>query len=1214
MFTHLHVHTEYSLLDGVSRIPGLVSRAKELGMEALAITDHGSLYGAVEFYTECRQAGIKPIIGCEVYVAQGSRHTKTQAERSPFHLTVLARNNDGYNNLIRLVSQAHLEGYYYKPRIDRELLEQYHQGLIVLAGCPTAEVPRLIAEDRMEDARQAAAWYRDLMGEGGYYLELQRHEHVDGLEKINNGLVQLARELDIPLVVTNDGHYVDKDDSYLQDVLICIHTGTTQQDDKRLKMEDDSYYLKSAEEMEELFSDFPEALRNAEVIAEACNVQLSTGEMHLPSYQVPGGADPDDYLAQVCWDGFRRLYPQPSPEAEERLRYELDVIRQTQFANYFLVVWDIITFVREREILFGVRGSAAASVALYCLGVTEVDPLEYRLVFERFLNVERKEMPDIDMDFQDDRRDEVLAYVTEKYGRDKVAQIITFGTLGAKASLRDVGRVQGMTYADVDRVARLVPFKCRTLSEALAMNPELAEVYRSDESIRKLVDTAQRLEGTVHHVSTHAAGVVISGEPLTDYLPLQRPVRGDDSGQLAMTQYAMDPVAKLGLLKMDFLGLTSLTILDRAVSMVEQTRGIRIDIHRLPLDDRKTFELLSSGKTTDVFQLESAGMQRYIKDLKPSSLMDIAAMIALYRPGPMEHIETFIEAKHGRAPVKVPHPHLEEILRETHGVIVYQDQVLFVLQAFAGYSLGRADVVRKAMGKKIAELMSQEKDGFIEGAKAKGYSAELAQEVFNLIEPFAGYAFNKAHSVSYALISYWTAYFKANYPVEYMASVLNSRVDHPDKMAGAVSECFRMGIPVNRADVNHSDARFTIDKDEAGEQAIRFGLAAVKNVGEGAVRPIVEERAKGGPFTSIDDFCSRADLRSLNRRALESLVKVGAFDSFGSRGAVLDVAEQILSFAQSEAHRRERGQSSLFDGLDQEEEVGGMSGIAVGSRDTPPGEKAAWERELLGVSLSGGALTALTRLPASGAITSVDGLDAEMEGQKVTVLGQVSSVSERYTRDLRQYVVASLDLVYGSTEAIAWPDALERMGKDLWQEGNLLMVKGRLRVRGDEMSVHCDDVRVYDPDAPDAAGPAVADGAGPARPRAVNGSSAGSKAVNGKNGAAKRSNGARKAAEVPGTYEAPEAGESTNAPGPVTIQLSLAETSDAEEDAHRLREAIKTMLEFPGEDRVNLAISTNGKRVLMELPRINVGHCSELHQRLEGMLGEGSVGVQLPLQ
>jgi DNA polymerase-3 subunit alpha len=1167
MFTHLHVHTEYSLLDGVSRIPKLVRRARELGMEALAITDHGSLYGVVEFYTECREAGIKPIIGCEVYIAQGSRHEKLQSARSPFHLTVLARDNQGYQNLVKMVTRAHLEGYYYKPRVDRELLEQYHEGLIVLAGCPTSEVPRLIAEGRMEDARQASLWYRDLLGEGGFYLELQRHQHVEGLPKINEGLVELGRDLHIPLVVTNDCHYVEKEDSYLQDILICIHTGTTQQDDKRLKMEDDSYYLKSGQEMAELFADFPEALRNTQVIADSCEVRLATGELHLPRYDVPAGSQPDEYLSRLCWEGFGRLYPRPSPQAKERLTYELEVIKQTQFANYFLVVWDIVSFVRRQDILFGVRGSAAASLALYCLGVTEVDPLAYRLVFERFLNVERKEMPDIDMDFQDDRRDEVLAYVTQKYGRDRVAQIITFGTLGAKASLRDVGRVQGMSYADVDRVARLVPFKCRTLDDALAMNPELAEVYQSDPLIHKLVDTARALEGTVHHVSTHAAGVVISSEPLNEYVPLQRPVRGDDASQIDMTQYAMDPVAKLGLLKMDLLGLTSLTILDRAVKMVERVRGFRIDIHRLPLDDQKTFELLSSGKTTDVFQLESAGMQRYIKELRPSSLMDIAAMIALYRPGPMEHIETFINAKHGRAPIQFPHPSLEEILRETHGVIVYQDQVLFILQAFAGYSLGRADTVRKAMGKKIPELMRQQREGFVQGASAKGYSLELAQEVFNLIEPFAGYAFNKAHSVSYALISYWTAYFKANFPVEYMASVLNSRLDHPDKTAGAVSECFRMGIPVLPPDVNRSDAFFTIDKGESGEPAIRFGLAAVKNVGEGAVRPILVEREKGGAFTSIDDFCSRADLRGLNRRALESLIKAGAFDAFGSRNGLLEAAEKVLAFAQNEAHRRERGQSSLFDALPGTNGGGHMARIAVQDKETLPREKVVWEKELLGVPLSEGTLKALGLVSGSGAITSRDQMDLDMDGQRVTVLGQVSSVSERYTKDQRQYVISSLELMYGSTEAIAWPDVLEKTGKEVWQEGNLVLVSGRLKVRGDELSVHCDEARIYSGVA-----------------QQVNGTNGASAAppVNGKNGL----------------------------PRPVTLLLTLEETPDAEEDAHLLREAVRTILEFPGDDRVHLEVRTNGKRVRMELPRITTGHCPELQQRLEGMLGEGSIRIE----
>ena len=1176
MFTHLHVHTEYSLLDGVSRIPKLVGRAKELGMNALAITDHGSLYGVVEFYSECVEAGIKPIIGCEVYVAQSSRHERGPSERSPFHMTVLAKNNRGYQNLMRLVTQAHLEGQYYRPRIDKELLERHHEGLIVLSGCPTAEVPRLISENRLQDAREAALWYKGLLGENGFFFELQSHSHVPQLPTINDALVEMSRELDIPLVVTNDCHYVHREDSSLQDVLICIHTNTTVHDDKRLKMEDDSYYLKSHEEMEDLFKDFPEAVRNTELIADMCDVKLAMGELHLPAYPVPDGSDPDEYLSRLCWEGFKRLYPRPTPQAEERLAYELEVIRLTQFANYFLVVWDIIVFVQESNILFGVRGSAAASLALYCLGVTEVDPLEYRLVFERFLNLERKEMPDIDMDFQDDRRDEVLAYVTGKYGKDRVAQIITFGTLGAKASLRDVGRSLGMGYGDVDRVARLVPFKSRTLEDALAANPELRDAYQSDESIGKLVDTAKALEGTVHHVSTHAAGVVISSEPLTEYVPLQRPARGDESSEIAMTQYAMEPVAMLGLLKMDFLGLTSLTILDRAVKMVERTRGITINLHRLPLDDQKTFDLLSSGKTTDVFQLESAGMQRYIRELKPSSLGDIAAMIALYRPGPMEHIETFIRAKHGLEPIKYPHLSLQDILEETHGVIVYQDQVLLILQAFAGYSLGRADTVRKAMGKKIGELMRKEREGFIEGAVGKGFTKDLAQEVFNLIEPFAGYAFNKAHSVSYALISYWTAYFKANFPLEYMASVINARLDHPDRVASAISECFRMEIPVLLPDINHSGVHFAIGTDEKGGHALRFGLSAIKNVGEGAVRPIVEEREKEGPFNTIDEFCSRADLRGLNRRMLENLIKVGAFDSLGNRGALLEAADQILSLAQKEAHRRETGQSSMFDVLPNTAEAGPMVGITINGEDAPPAEKVAWEKEFLGVSLSESPLKNIALGESTGVITSSDQLDPDMDGQRVSVLGQVSSISERTTRDQRPYIIGTLELVYGNTEVIAWPDVLEKT-REIWKEGALLRISGRVKVRADELSVHCDEAEVYIEGQKSKNGTSAPTAPIPERVASV-------------------------AKAPPETRPAPEPSDG--------LLIRLSDSENAEEDTHVLREVMRTLLEYSGTVRVHLEIFTGGRRVLMDLPMITTLYCPELHERLEELLGPGSVLVE----
>ncbi|MDP3061691.1 MAG: DNA polymerase III subunit alpha, partial [Chloroflexota bacterium] len=743
MFTHLHVHTEYSLLDGLSRIHQLVGRAKELGMTALAITDHGNLYGAIDFYSQCAAAGVKPIIGCEVYVAPESRHSKTPADKSPHHLTLLAKSNAGYKNLIKLVTLANLEGFYYKPRIDRELLERHAEGLIPLSGCPTAEIPRLITQGRLDDARAAIRWFRERFPD--YFLEIQRHEHVPNLPAINKALVELSRETGLPLVATNDSHYTVQTDAPIQDIMICIQTNTTVQDEKRLRMEDNSYYMRSHQEMAELFSDLPEAVENSQRIAEKCNVTIDFGVPHIPEFVPPEGEDADAYLTRLCREGLRRRFGRPSKEVQERLEYELDVIRKTRFSNYFLVVWDIACFVHQRHILFGVRGSAAASLALYCLGVTDIDPLEHRLVFERFLNLERKEMPDIDMDFQDDRRDEVLAYVSRKYGQDRVAQIVTFGTLGPKAAIRDVGRVLGMSYADTDRIARMIPFRAKTLDEALQMAPELQEALQADESIQKLMDTAKGVEGVAHHASTHAAGVVISQEPLAEYVPLQRPIRGSEQSDLAMTQYAMAPIAKLGLLKMDFLGLINLSTLDRTMKLLERTRGLRIDLHEVPLDDRVTFELLGSGKTTDIFQLESSGMQRYIKELKPSSLRDISAMIALYRPGPMEHIGTFINAKYGRVPIKYPHPALKEILEETYGVIVYQDQVLLIARAFAGYTLGEADIVRKAMGKKIPEVMRKEREKFIAGAVRQGFEKSLAEEVFNLIEPFAGYAFNKAH-------------------------------------------------------------------------------------------------------------------------------------------------------------------------------------------------------------------------------------------------------------------------------------------------------------------------------------------------------------------------------------------------------------------------------------------------------------------------------------
>ena len=1055
MFTHLHVHTEYSMLDGLSRLEDLVLRTKELGMDSLAITDHGGMYGAIDFYQIANRHGVKPIIGCEMYVAPDSRHERNSNNKSPFHMTVLSHNERGYDNLVKLVSKANLEGFYYKPRIDREILEQHSEGLIVLSGCPSGEIPRAIMQGDMDKARDAAAWYKELL-DGRYFLELMSHGDVPDLPQINQGLMELHRQLDIPVVATNDSHYTNKKDAPLQDILICIQTNTNIEDEGRLRMAEDSYYLRSPQEMAALWAEVPDAITNSQRIAEMCELNLDFSRIRLPEYPVPGGISADEYLAQICHEALNSRIPIAGEAERARLDYELEVIRETHFPDYFLVVWDIAKFVHERDIFFAVRGSAAASLVLYCLGVTDVNPLTYSLVFERFLNVERKEMPDIDMDFQDDRREEVINYVVDKYGREHVAQIITFGTFGAKAAIRDVGRALAMPYGDVDRVARLVPNRLNiTLEDALEQNPDMKEIYDADEGVAKLVDTAMGLEGLTRHTSTHAAAVLISQEPLDDIVPLQRPTRSADDGTgVAMTQYAMDPCAALGLLKMDFLGLANLSILARARDLIAETRGYNFALTDIPLDDGNTFDLLSRGDTVGVFQLEGGGMTRYIKELKPSSLSDVAAMIALYRPGPMEHISTFIDSKHGRVAPHYPHPALQDILEETYGVIVYQDQVLQIARTFAGYSLGQADIVRKAMGKKIPEIMAEEKQNFLEGALNQGYTRQMAEQIFALIEPFAGYAFNKAHSVSYGLISYWTAYLKSNFPAEYMVALLNSYKDNTDRVAGAVAECRRMNINVLPPSINGSEVNFSIDDGEQGASAIRFGLSAIKNVGEAAVAPLIETRKEMDGFRSIEQLCQNADLGGVGKKALESLIRAGAFDDFGDRSGMLEVIDRIVSLAQSEAHLRNSQQTSMFDMMGDSMPAE-LASIDIPDLNTSDAEKGQWEQELLGVSTSNNAMLNLLALHReSDDILMLSDLDADMVGRRVKVTGMVSDVTHRYTSDQKPFAIASLILMDGMLEVFIWDEKLQET-EALWQDGNLVAVTGSVRQRDDQLSLSC---------------------------------------------------------------------------------------------------------------------------------------------------------------
>jgi DNA polymerase-3 subunit alpha len=1156
MFSHLHVHTEYSLLDGMCRIKQLVERARELGMASLAITDHGAMYGAIQFYLEAREAGIKPIIGCEVYVAPNSRFGREPADKNHHHLVLLAKNQTGYHNLIQLTTKANLEGFYYRPRVDKELLEKYHEGLIGLSACLGGEIPKLILEGRGEEAKQAALWYKQTLGD--FYLEIQRHPIAE-LEQVNQALIPMADELGLPLVASNDVHYINREDAASHDLLLCIGTNTSIYDEKRIKMAGDFYYLKTPQEMAEAYKDIPQALESTERIAEMCNLKLEFGRLHLPEIDLPQGKNADQFLADLCHQSLPKYYPQPTPEIEQRLDYELEVIKQTQFANYFLVVWDIISYAREHGILFGVRGSAAASIVLHCLGITEVDPLENKLVFERFLNLERKEMPDIDLDFEDDRRDEVISYVSQKYGQDHVAQIITFGTLGARAALRDVGRALGMPYGEVDRVARLVPFRPgMTLERALEENGELRTIYNDDKIIHNLVDSARRLEGGARHASTHAAGVVIAKEPLTNYVPLQRVSKGNGEAGM-MTQFGMDDIARIGLLKMDFLGLANLTILGKAQEIIKQSRGVDIDLHKIPMDDAKTFTLLSSGETAGVFQLEGAGMRRYIKELKPNTFSDIAAMVALYRPGPMEHIPTFIDAKHGRKPIRYPHPALENILKETYGVIVYQDQVLFIVREFAGYSLGQADIFRKAMGKKIAAVMKKEKRNFLAGARKMGYSAKVAEEVFALIEPFAGYAFNKAHSFSYALIAYQTAYLKANYPAEYITAFLVTHTDQQEKIATAVAECRRLDIRVLPPDVNRSQTSFSIETDEEGNTAICFGLNAIKNVGLGAVEPLVAERQKNGEFKSIEDLCRRVDLRGVNRRAMESLIKAGALDKLGDRGSLLHNVGRILALAQREQQLRETGQVTMFDLW------GEQVSAPLPSLDLPPAEvttkeKLDWERELMGVYLSEHPFSAFADRAAAGNAFLCGHIDAELVGQSVTAAGMVAAVHQSFTRDRRPFASAVLEDLDGRLEVMVWPKVYADT-RELWQEGNILLVEGKVRMRDDRVQLSCDNVRRYELE--------------PSPPQA----------------------------EEPEPPPPPP-------PKSQRLVIHLSQTSDAAGDTARLHRLVDTLRDFPGRDEVNLSVVSGERIVNLKLSNIYTGYCPELHKRLVELVGEEGLKVE----
>lgn len=977
MFTHLHVHTEYSLLDGAARINKLVKKAGELGMPALAITDHGVMYGVIDFYKACKKQGIKPIIGCEVYVAPG-KLTEKNAGRDDknYHLVLLAENMEGYRNLVKIVSNAHIEGFYYKPRTDKKFLRENSKGLIALSACLAGEISELILEDNLEKARETALEYLDIFGKGNFFLEIQDHGLRDQ-QKVNTEMLKISRMTGIPIVATNDVHYVEKADSFLQDVLLCIQTGKTLNDQTRMSFEGQEFYLKAHSEMNLLFGEHPEVLEITEEIAARCNVDFAFGTNFLPDYQVPEGFTLDQYLREQCAQIFPQRYPQAGEREKGRLEYELNVITKTGYSGYFLIVADFCRYARENGVTVGPgRGSAAASMVAYLLGITDIEPLRHDLLFERFLNPERITMPDIDIDFDPEGRDKVIKYVTQKYGADKVCQIITFGTMGAKGAIRDVGRVLNIPLSKVDKVAKAVPNELgMTLERALTVSPDLIRMVSEEEEIKRLLEISQGLEGMPRHASTHAAGVVIAREPLTNYLPLQRTAEG-----FPMTQFPMKTVEDIGLLKMDFLGLRNLTIISQTLTRIQETQGKTIDLNKLPLDDLKTYQMLSEGKSSGVFQLESGGMKAILKELKPSCFEDIIAVLALYRPGPMEQIPEFIKRKQS-GKLSYLHPKLEKILQATYGIIVYQEQVMQIARDLGGYSLGRADLLRRAMGKKNRDIMDEERQNFVHGlqddhgevivpgAIRLGLKKNEAEEIFDLMAKFAEYGFNKGHATAYALISYQTAYLKANFPLEFAASLLSSVIGVSDKVSFYIHEAQNNGITILPPDVQFSYNDFAIEG-----RAIRFGLGAVRNVGAQVVEKIIEER-KNGPFRSLYDFISRMDSRMVNKRVMESLIKAGAFQSLCSRAQALTVLERMLDLAQNRQRDRESGQMSLFDLDEKLEEDFAMPQLDEVSQ----GDISKLEKEYLGLYLTNHPLSSIETqykdLISSDIATCLEGLE-----------------------------------------------------------------------------------------------------------------------------------------------------------------------------------------------------------------------------------------------
>ena len=1043
-FAHLHTHSHYSLLDGLAKINDLVSRVKELGMNSVALTDHGNLYGAIEFYKEATKAGIKPILGVEIYVAPKSRFEKEGGKNGDkyFHLTLLAENNIGWLNLIQLVTKANLEGFYYKPRVDKELLKEFHKGIIALSGCLGGEISQLVLNEKFEDAEMIARQYQEIFGKENFFLEIGSHQNIPEAKKAIEGILKLHEKTNIPLVATQDIHYLKPEDAEYHDILLAVQTGNKLSDDDRLTLRADDFSMRSPEIMAELFKDFPEAIENSSKIAERCNIKLTLGQILLPSFPLEEGITANQFLEKLLEERLSEKFPNADNKVLERLQYELGVIEKTNFADYFLIVQDIVNWAKDHGIVVGPgRGSAAGSLISYVLGITDVNPLKYDLLFERFLNPERIAMPDIDIDFADNRRDEVFAYVRQKYGEDKVAQIITFGTMAARAAIRDATRALSLPYILGDQIAKSIPLgPGQNLESALKSVKELKDLYDSNPDAKKVIESAKHLEGVARHASVHACGLVISKEPLTNYVPLQYAPQDQN---IIITQFEMGSVEALGLLKMDFLGLKNLTIIEETIRLINEMRGEKINISDLPLDDKATFELLRKGETVSVFQLESDGMRKYLKELKPTEFEDIIAMVSLYRPGPMELIAHYIKRKYGQEEITYLHPKLEPILKNTYGIGIYQEQMMRIARDLAGFSLPEADTLRKAIGKKIKELLDAQKEKLINGMIDNGIAQKTAEAIWELFPPFAKYGFNRSHGACYALIAYQTAYLKSHYPIEFTTSLFNAESSDIERISFLIDETRKANIKVLPPDINKSFVNFVPE-----EGNIRFGLLAIKNVGGAIVEAIIDERTRGGNFQNFEDFLKRVLHKDLNKKSMESMIKAGVFDSFEiERGGLLANIENILAYSQSAKKSANLPQNNLF----------GSDYKSNGSLKLEPAapatnkEKLIWERELVGLYISDHPLKIYQDQLLIKKVKPIKGIKEAKNGNGTIyrIAGVITKIQKIVTKGGQAMIFAKIEDLNDNMEVIVFSDTLGK-NPNLWQENNILIVEGKISLKDNE--------------------------------------------------------------------------------------------------------------------------------------------------------------------